>query len=58
MFAEIYNLYKQKEAVEANLLWYKTHGADTPNFEKDGVDLFESEAKQFSRSFREQKWAK
>ena len=25
MFAEIYNLYKQKKAVEARILWYKTH---------------------------------
>ena len=47
MFAEIWNLYKQKKAVEARLLWYKTHGGDIPNFEKDEVDLFESEAKQF-----------
>ena len=47
MFAEIYNLYKQKKAVEARLLWFKTHDGDIPNFEKDEVDLFGSEAKQF-----------
>ena len=46
MFAEIYKPYKEKKAVEARLLWYKTHGGDTPNFEKDEVDLFRSEAKQ------------
>ena len=47
MFAKIYNLYKQKKAVEARLLWYKTHGGDISNFEKDEVDLFGTEAKQF-----------
>ena len=47
MFAEIWNLYKQKKAVEARLLWYKTHGGDILNFEKDEFDLFGSEAKQF-----------
>ena len=45
MFAEICNLHKQKKAVEARLLWYKAHGGDTPNFEKDEVGLFGSEAK-------------
>ena len=45
--SKIYNLYKQKKAVEARLLWYKTHGGDIPNFEKDKVDLFASETKQF-----------
>ena len=44
---EIYNLYKQKKAVEARSLQYKTHDGDIPNFEKDEVDLFGSEAKQF-----------
>ena len=39
--------YKQKKAVEARLLWYKTHGGDIPNFEKDEADLFGSEAKLF-----------
>ena len=34
--------------VQARLLWYKTHGGDRPNFEKDEVDLFGSEAKIFS----------
>ena len=47
MFAEIYNLYKQKKAVEGRLLRYKTYGGDIPNFEKDKVDLFGSEVKQF-----------
>ena len=47
MFAEIYSLYKQKKAVETRLLWFKTHDGDIPNFEKDEVDLFGSEAKQF-----------
>ena len=47
MFAGIYRLYKQKKAVEATLLWYKTHGGDIPNFEKGEIDLFGSEAKQF-----------
>ena len=47
MFAEIYNLCKPKKAVEARLIWYKTHGSDIPNFENDEVDLFGSEAKQF-----------
>ena len=47
MFAKICRLYKQKKAVKATLLWYKTHGGDTPNFEKDEIDLFGSEAKQF-----------
>ena len=46
MFAEIYKPYKEKKAVEARLLWYKAHGGDTPNFEKDEVDLFRSEAKR------------
>ena len=50
MFAEICNLYKQKKAVEARLLWCKTHGSDIPNLVKDKVDLFGSEAKQFFRS--------
>ena len=45
--SKIYNLYKQKKAVEARLLWYKTHGGDIPNFEKDEADLFGSEAKLF-----------
>ena len=58
MFAKIYNLYKQKKEVEARLFWYKTHGADIPNFERDKVDLFGSEVKQFPRSFKEQKWEK
>ena len=47
MFAEICDLYKQKKAVKARFLWYKTHGGDIPNFEKDHVDLFGSEAQQF-----------
>ena len=47
MFAEIYKLYKQKKTVEARLLWYKTHGCDTPSFDKNEVDLFGSKAKQF-----------
>ena len=47
MVAEICNLYQQKKAVEARLLWYKTHGGDIPNFEKGEVDLFGSETKQF-----------
>ena len=47
MFAEICDLYKQKKAVKARILWYKTHGGDIPNFEKDQVDLFGSEAQQF-----------
>ena len=47
MFEEIYNLYKRKKAVEARLLWYKIHGGDIPNFKKDEVDLFGSEAKRF-----------
>ena len=47
LFEEIYNLYKQKKAVEARLLWYKAHGGNIPNFEKDEVDLFGSEVKQF-----------
>ena len=42
-----YKPYKQKKAVEARLLWYKTHGGDIPNFEKDEADLFGSEAKLF-----------
>ena len=40
-------MYKQKKAVEARLLWYKIRGGDIPNFKKDEVDLFGSEAKQF-----------
>ena len=47
MVAKICNLYQQKKAVEARLLWYKTHGGDILNFEKDEFDLFGSEAKQF-----------
>ena len=47
MFAEICNLYKQRKAVEASLLWYKTHDGDILNFKKDEVDLFGSDAKQF-----------
>ena len=47
-FEEIYNLHKQKKAVEPRLLWYKTYGGDIPDFEKgEEVDLFGSEAKQF-----------
>ena len=49
MFAETYNLYKQKKAVEARLLSYKTHDGDIPNFEKDEVDLFGSEVKTVFR---------
>ena len=37
----------KKKAVEARLLWYKTYGSEIPNFKKDEVDLFGSEAKRF-----------
>ena len=47
MVAEICSLYQQKKAVEARLDWYKTHGGDILNFEKDEFDLFEGEAKKF-----------
>ena len=40
MCVEIYKLYKEKKAVEVRLLWYKIHGGDILNFEKDEVDLF------------------
>ena len=40
MCVEIYKLYKEKKAAEVRLLWYKIHGGDILNFEKDEVDLF------------------
>ena len=58
MFGEIYNLYKQKKTVEARLFWHKTHGGDIPNFGKDKVDLFGSEAKQFFEVIQETKVGK
>ena len=45
--AEIYELYKQKKATEATLLWYKIYGGDKPNFENDEVDICGSKVKQF-----------
>ena len=49
MFAEICSLYKQRKAVEASLLWYKTHDGDILNFKKDEVDLFGSECETVFR---------
>ena len=38
MFAEIYKLDKQRKVAQARLLWYKPHGEDIPNFEKNKID--------------------
>ena len=59
MFAEIYNLYKQKKAVEARILWYKTHIVVTYRIlKKMKLIYLEVKRNSFSRSFKEQKWAK
>ena len=55
MFAEIYNLYKQKKTVEARLLCHKTHGSDVPILKKIELIYLEVKRNSISRSFKEQK---